>query len=256
MTKLEKFDFKNIEFNADPVQVLSLSHGKRESELPLRKSPVNFSVFRNDGLSSNRWGANTNKKGDAYIYCRDNPGREKVSLHVSGRQHISMNGRVSTDQGAPDRIGPVWKEPDFGAGATATFSLIFPPWGLGIKPKTRQRYKDELLIVGHPDKFIVVCFFVVDSTKTMRGSMPHMLLGKLPLRKGMELQIIACKDPDNGLMDNIKASAFPEISSIFHQLDLQNDDYILDLAGFLGPNSAFMLSVPVTYTPQDKNEVC
>ena len=35
MTKLEKFDFKNIEFNADPIQVLSL--------LP-REICLNFSI--------------------------------------------------------------------------------------------------------------------------------------------------------------------------------------------------------------------
>ena len=63
MTKLAKFDFKKIDFNEDPVQVLYLSHGKRESELPLRKSPVNFSVFRNEGLFFQSLGSKYEQEG-------------------------------------------------------------------------------------------------------------------------------------------------------------------------------------------------
>ena len=253
LTKLKVFDFSQIEFDADPIQVLSLSHGGERMDLPLRRPPVDLSVLRSDGLFSNRWGANVNKKGDAYIYCRDNPDREKISLHVSGRQHISLSNRVRGGQAPQERVGPVWEEPDIAAGAIATFSLIFPPWGLGIERKARNRHKDELLIIGHPEKFIVVRFFVANPGKNLKGSMPHMLIGKLPLREGKELQVIACKEPDNGLMDRIKASAFPEISSTFHQRNMQHDDYILNLAGFDAPNSAFMLSVPVKYTPRDRN---
>ena len=80
--------------------------------------------------------------------------------------------------------------------------------------------------------------------------MPHVLLGKLPLVAGREVQILACKEPDNGLMEQIRESTFPEMASTCHQLKLQNDDYVLDVAGFLGPNSAFMVSVLVTFTPR------
>ena len=254
MVKFDEFDFGKIKFDADPVQVISLSHGGVKAGLPIRKPPINFSVFRTDGLFSKRWGVNTNGKGDAYIYCRDDPDREKVSLHASGRQHISLSGKALDEQHDGGRVGPVWIEPDFSDGAVATFSLIFPPWGLGIKPKPRKRYKDELLIVGHREKFIVIRFFVVEVQKNLKGSMPHVLLGKLPLAAEKELQISACKDPDNGLMERIKKSTFPEIASTFHALghkaNIQNEDIVLDLVGFLGPNSAFMLSVPVKYTPK------
>ncbi len=128
--------------------------------------------------------------------------------------------------------------------------MIFPPWGLGIKPKSPRRYKDELLIIGHREKFIVVRYFVVEAGKDLKGSMQHVLLGKLPVVAGKEVQILACKDPDNGLMERVNNSTCPEIASTYHRLKLQNEDYVLDLAGFLDPNSAFMVSVPVTYTPR------
>ena len=250
MVKFEEFDFTKIKFDADPVQVVALSHGGMKAGLPIEKPPLNFSVFRTDGLFSKRWGINTNGKGDAYIYCRDESDREKVSLHASGRQHISLSGKVLDGQHDGGRVGPVWSEPDFSDGAVATFSLIFPPWGLGVKPKPRKKYKDELLIIGHREKLIVIRFFVVESGKHLNGSMPHVLLGKLPLVSDREVQIFACKDPDNGLMERIKESSFPEMAATFDQLNLQNDDYVLDLAGFLGPNSAFLLSIPVKYTPR------
>ncbi len=98
MVKLDKFDFGKIQFDADSVQVLSLSHRGMKTGLPLRKPPLNFSIRRPDGLFSKRWGVNTNGKGDAYIYCRDDADGEKVSLHASGRQHISLSGRVLDEE--------------------------------------------------------------------------------------------------------------------------------------------------------------
>ena len=70
MPKANKLDSGQICFESDSMQVLSLSRKKSVLELPLTKAPINFAVLRSDGLSSNRWGVNTNKNGDAYVYCR------------------------------------------------------------------------------------------------------------------------------------------------------------------------------------------
>ena len=123
-------------------------------------------------LCQNPWGVNINKKGDAYVYCRDIPGAEKVSLHTSGRQHISISEEWAARIGAENRFGPVWTQPQFDKEAIATFSLVFPPWGVGIRPQGKKRSKDELLIVGHSTKVVVVCFFIVDSSRSMQSRLP------------------------------------------------------------------------------------
>ena len=170
MPKVRDFDFGQICFESDSMQVLSMSHkGRDDSEFPVTQGPINLSVLKSDGLLSHRWGVKTNHKGDAYVYCRDVPRAEKVSLHASGRQHISFTSQTSAHLGADCRFGNVWKEPDFESDAIATFSLVFPPWSAGLRPEERRTLtKDELVIVGHREKLVVVSFFIVDSAKKMR----------------------------------------------------------------------------------------
>ena len=205
-------------------------------------------MLRSDGKLSNRWGVKTSKHGDGYVYCRDVPDLEKVSLHTSGRQHISMPSQKAANIDADRRFGNVWIEPEFEREAIATFSLIFPPWGVGMRFEHTKRTKDEVLIVGHKEKLVVVNFFVVDSNKKMQGHLPHFVLGQLPLRPEKTLHVIAWKEPQNDLMDRIQ-KVFPQISPTFSELKLGEDDYTLNLQGYRGPNSAYMVSVPVRYTP-------
>ena len=230
------------------MQVLSLTRSKRNVTFPLTRGTINFSVLRRDGKLSNRWGVKTSKYGDAYVYCRDVPDAEKVSLHTSGRQHISMPSKKAATIGAHSRFGNVWIEPEFEREAIATFSLIFPPWGVGMRFEHTKRAKDEFLIVGHREKLVVVNFFVVDSNRKMQGHLPHFVLGQLPLRPGKTLHVIAWKEPQNDLMDRIQ-KVFPRISPTFSELKLGEDDYTLNLQGYRGPNSTYMVSVPVHYTP-------
>ena len=62
------------------------------------------------------------------MYRRDVPGAGKVSLHASGRQHISITSKMAERIGVDSRFGPVWSQPKFEQDAIATFSLLFPPW--------------------------------------------------------------------------------------------------------------------------------
>ena len=248
MPKVNKFDVDQICFDSDSMQVLSLSRKKSVLELPLTKAPINFSVWRSDGLSSNRWGVNTSKNGDVYVYCRDVPDAEKVTLHTSGRQHISITSKTAERTGATSRFGPVWKEPEFEREAIPTFSLIFPPWGVGMRYEPKELTKDELLIVGHREKLVVVHFFIVDSAKKMKGQLPHFVLGQVTLRPEKTLYIIAWKEPQNDLLERIR-NVFPKISPMFSELKLDEDDYTICLQGYRGSNSAFMVTVPVHYTP-------
>ena len=174
MPKLSEFDFSQIDFDTDSMQVVSMTRKSTPLELPLTHGPINFSVARTDGKLSNRWGVYVGAKGDAYVYCRDNPNAEKVSLHASGRRHISIRSDVAKSVGAESRFANVWSEPEFDAKPAAAFSLLFPPWGVGLGPDdfSKRITKDELLIVGHREKVVVVGFFIVDATKNLQGQRP------------------------------------------------------------------------------------
>lgn len=251
MEMLNEFDFGQVCFESDTMQILFVSRNKRDATFPLTRGPINFSVLRGDGKFSNRWGVTTSKHGDAYVYCRDVPNAEKVSLHTSGRQHISMPSINPATLGEHRRYGNVWTEPEFEREAIATFSLIFPPWGVGLRFEPKQRTKDEILIAGHREKLVVVSFFVVDSDKKMQGRLPHFVLGQLPLRAGKTLHVITWKEPQNDLLNQIQ-KVFPQVSPIFSELKLGEDDYTLNLQGYRGPNSAYIVTVPVHYTPHSE----
>ena len=147
------------------------SRRNKNLELPLTQGPVNFSVARSDGKFSNRWGVEVGGKGDACVYCRDNPDAEKVSLHASGLQHISIRSEVAKSVGAKSRFATLWSEPEFDTEAIATFSLLYPPWGVGLESAdiSKQGETDELLIVGHREKVVVVAFFIVDAGRNKLG---------------------------------------------------------------------------------------
>ena len=255
MQRFKQSDLKGIRFDSDSMQVLSVS--RREIlELPVVDGPVNFTVYRSDGKFSNRWGVSTNGKGDAYIYCRDNPNAEKVSLHASGQQHISIRSEVATSVGAASRFGNKWKEPEFGSEAIATFTLYFPPWGVGLEradfPMGINR--DELLIVGHPEKAVVVAFFIVNRASNMRGRVPHIVLGRLPLGEEKTLHVAAWKEGQGNLMDRAQ-EAFPTAARESAERSLKGGEYTMSVQGYLRPNSAYMMVFPVRYTSPESEDI-
>ena len=256
MASLSDFDFSQIRFDTDTMQVVSVSRRNARLELPLTHGPVNFSVVRSDGKLSNRWGVDVGGKGDAYVYCRDNPNAEKVSLHASGKHHISIRSEVAESAGVESRFGNVWSEPEFDTGAIATFSLLFPPWGVGLNPADVQKRikKDELLIVGHKEKLVVVAFFIVDASKNMQGHLPHIVLARLPLQEGKVLQIIAWKEPQGDLIDRIR-SVFPQASQSLSKLGVEEGEYSINVQGYRRPNSAYMVVVPVQYTSPESEKI-
>ncbi len=241
---------EEISFDSDTMQVLSMSGTDKAFDFPLREGPIRFSVVRCDGKVSNRWGVALSGKGDAYIYCRDVPNGEKVSLHASGRQHISITPRTAARVGAGNRFGPVWAAPEVEGEAIATFTLVFPPWGVGRDPAETpvNPSKDELLVIGHREKVVVVSFFIVGTGRTMRGRIPHFHLAELPITQDRTLHVIAWKEAENGLQDKVRAT-FPQISQTFANLSHGEGPYTLCLSGFRAPNSAYMVAVPVSYAP-------
>ncbi len=254
--KKNQFDVSQIRFDADSMQALSLSRRNKNLDLPMVQGPVNFTVLRSDGKFSNRWGVQVNGKGDAYVYCRDNPNAEKVSLHASGHQHISIRSDVAKSAGVESRFGNRWNEPEFDSEAVATFTLLFPPWGVGLEQADfpKRINKDELLIVGDRKEVVVVSFFIVDSERKMRGHVPHIALGRLPLRESKTLHVLAWKEHQGDLMERTR-KVIPTASQTFTELGLDDGEYTLSVQGYRRPNSAYMVVFPVRYTSPESEDI-
>ena len=230
-----------ISFEEDIVRVLSLLPEGTEIDFPLTEAPINFSVLSDAGLSI-RWGVSIGRKGDAYIYNRDVTDAEKVSLHASGNQHIAITDETAVRVGASSRFGPRWTEPAFDRGAVPTFSILFPPWGVSDRrPENLARGKGELLIVGHREKVVVVGFLILDSEKDLQVDVPHFVLGKLALRPGKSLHVVAWKEAENNLRA-LRRAGFRQAPSPLSE----TGDLVVDFLGFRAPNSAFMVAVPAT----------
>ena len=229
---------------------------KNNLKLPKRSSPINFAIRKRSGLTSNAWGIKVKKTGDAYIYCRDNMKEQKVSLHASGKQHISFHENAPHMAGHKgSRFANQWWEPQHDSEAVATFKLVFPPWGIGLDADQRNSSRstwnrNHVLIEGH-DKFLtVISFIIMDGDKTLRkkeGAPPSYPIGVLSLRPGKMLHVVAGWEPEGNLRTRVDealkkipaAQAVPE--------DLRGSVLSLCLTGYLSANAAYMVVVPVQW---------
>ena len=82
----------------------------------------------------------------------------------------------------------------------------------------------------------------------MRGRIPNFVIGEVPMRPGKTLHVIAWKEPAAGLTERIR-KVFPQISHSLGQREIDEGEYTIRLQGYRGPNAAYMVTVPVQYTP-------
>ena len=237
---------KKVSFENDQMEVLSFCRKGREIELPLSEGTYQFLGNEPHGFFPFDEELLSNRRGDAYIYNRDITDAEKVSLHSSGDQQIAIKYETAIRLGTNDRFGPKWIEPEFGPEAVPTFNILFPPWGvMNRHPKDFAKKKDELVIVGHVDKIVVVGFIIMDSHRELRAKpgTSFIVLGRLSLRPGKVLHIVAWKEPDNGLKERLSDSLKHVQAPV---LPKKTDDLSVCFQGFRSENSAFMVEVPVT----------
>ena len=164
---------------------------------------------------------------------------------------------VAKSVGEDNRFGNVWTEPDFDTNAIATFSLLFPPWGVGLDPADvpKRGRKDELLIVGHPQKVVVVAFFIVDAGTNMRGHVSHIVLGRLPVTGGKTLHVIAWKEPQGDLMDLVRG-VFPHASATVLRTRPRGRRIHPARPGIPAAwTPPFMVWVPVRYTSPESERI-
>ena len=231
---------------------------KEELELPIRTSPVRFAVDRGNGFSSEAWGVQVENTGDAYIYCRTGLPGQKVSLHESGKQHISFNvDDPSMKSYTGDRFMNQWSEPQYDDKAIPTLRLLFPTWGFQINSQQRDEQrakwkKNQVLIPAHKEMVTVVSFVIVDSGRTLRkedGSPPSAPFGVLRLRQGKSLFAIAGYEPERDLKDMVD-KALQEIADMNDPKDMEGDNLTICLTGYTLENCIFMLPLLARYSPR------
>ena len=211
-----------------------------------------------NGLTSDAWGVRVEKSGDAYIYCRGGLRGQKVSLHCSGKQHISFNeDDPSMRNYKGDRFMNQWWEPEYEGKAIPTFRLLFPTWGLQLTSEQRRKKqsrwdKNQVLIPGHAEMVTVVSFVIVDDGKRLRkeeGSPPSAPFGVFRLRPGKTLFAIAAYEPERDLREKVE-EALKEIAATNDPKELEGEDLTMYLTGYTLENCVFMLPLSVRYTPR------
>ena len=235
------------------------SMSKDDAELPTDENPLRFAVLYRNGRTSNTWGLNVRPTGDAYIYCRDNMQGQKVSLHASGRQHISIeptpNNSVPINK---DRFMNRWHEPDEGI---ASFRLVFPPWGIQLTGEQRDEQaskwaRNNYWIEGHHELLTVVSFFIVQEKikLTKKGEFPGFVLGEQPLKEGKKLSVTAEWQHEMELKDMILSSLYQSASFAGTVRDFPGEPLTLCVTGTMGsPNSVYMVALQITYTGEGGN---
>lgn len=232
--------------------MFSISTSEKAQE-PTTKNPIHFAVLYRNWHTSNAWGVLVRPTGDAYIYCRDNMKGQKVSLHASGKQHISIDPNT---QGASSithkEFMNQWHEPEEGI---ATFKLIFPPWGIRLSAEQIKDHdstwkKNDIFIEGHHEFLTVVSFYIINEKARLqkKGEFPGFLLGELPLKAGKKLGITAEWELDRGFKSRVE-NTFPRIAEGLSEKYL-DQTLALCVTGWNSPNSAFMTSFLVTYRPK------
>ena len=173
-------------------------------DLPLSESPVRFSIFRKNGLSSNAWRIWIDKHGNAYIMARDHMQELKVSLHRSGKQHIAFTSESGLEMTEGNRFWDQWWEPPHyrGPQGVSTFNLLFPSWALtlnqAMRDTNRRVWNNNQVAIeaAETPMATVISFVITDDDLPMRfspsGEAPNMPLAVLPLGPGKRLWVGAC----------------------------------------------------------------
>ena len=251
MPTISEFDFNQIRFEADAMGAFSLSVSNQNIELPLARSPINFAVLWRNGKVSSRWGVRTTNKGDVYVVCRDVSDSQgpKASLHADGWQFTSVHPKYTSDTGR--QFFQKWKRPELDGKAIATLSVLFPPWaGEDIDLAKVEKRKDELFVLGHHERIVVVGFFIVDSAIELQPDIPHMVLGKLQLMTGETLYVIAWKEPLADDLQERMRRHFSQVASTLQEADRNEGSFTLCFHGYRRPNSAYMMPMSVRYQPK------
>ena len=225
-----------------------------QAQVPTKKNPIRFAVLYRNGNTSNAWGVQVENTGDGYIYCRDNMKGQKVSLHASGKQHISIDPKSpSAINLTQKQFMNQWHEPDE---RIATFRLVFPSWGIQLNEEQRSKFKStwiktDIFIEGHHEFLTIVSFYILSDKVSLqkRGEFPGFQLGELPLRSGKKLAIIAEWEPERGFKTVIENG----LKRVHPSGNVMEDHLGKALAACItgncaAPNSVYMVNFPTIFS--------
>ena len=141
-----------------------------------------------------------------------------------------------------------WERPELDGVAIATLSILFPPWvGEDIDLARVERRKDEIFVLGHHERIVVVGFFLVGSAIELQPSISHIVLGKLSLMTSETLYVVAWKEPlAEDLQERIRVH-FPQVASVLQEAGRNEGSLTLCLHGYRRTNSAYMMPMSVDY---------
>ena len=128
-TKFQISDFSELP-PPDDNRMFSMQVGE-PADLPITESPIRFAVCYRNGCTSDSSKVDTRPQtGDAYIFCRDNMRAQHVSLHASGKRHITLDPRAPSAGNLREKqFLNQWQRLD---DKTPTFRLVFPWWGVQL----------------------------------------------------------------------------------------------------------------------------
>ena len=221
------------------------------SQLPIEKNPIRFAILYRNWCTSNAWGVRVERKGDAYIYCRDNLQAQHVSLHASGKQHITIDPNSPSAGDLSEKLFTnQWQEPDEGI---PTFRLVFPSWGTQLNAEQQNRFKskwkkNDIYIEGHHEFLTIVAFYIVREQVKLqkKGTFPGFVLGELPLACERKLVITAEWEPERDFQSVIKRALkrVPLIENLPN--DERGEGLVMCMTGTnSSTNSVFMVNFPV-----------
>ena len=200
---------------------LNLGH---DIELPIRESPVRFGVMRKNGLSSNSWRVWGDSENNFYVRARDHMRESKISLHVSGAQHMAFtpeSGHVAADG---SRFINRWQQPNYDDGSelAPSFYLLFPSWSLGLSQEVRDENvavwsKNQIFVeAAEPPFATIVSFTITNAELTVRfdttGKTPSFPLALLHPESGKNLWVVAQHVPE-GNMRNLAEQGLREVNA-------------------------------------------
>ena len=230
-------------------------------ELPIKQNPIRFAILYRNGCTSNPWGVRIQPTGDAYIYRRDNMQDEHISLHASGKQHITIYPKSPTSSDLSEKqFMNRWYEPDEG---TATFRLVFPWWGTQINEEQRNRYKskwkkNDVFIEGHLKFLTIVAFWIVREQVNLqkKGKFLGFVLGELPLTSGKKLVITAEWEPERSFQSVIKKGLRQvALTEDFSDHDM-GETLDMCMTGYIGsPDSVYMVNFPVIHSKREHEQL-
>jgi len=195
------------------------------------------------------------KKGDVYVFCRDNFSGVKASLHRSGRWRFGFTSEaIANYRGAvvgegSDRVWSRWsRSASYGDIPIVTFRILIPIHALYLAPEQRRTWKPTVFVEPPTDSLhlsvISVCAIPRGQDFNFAGAEGGRI-AVLDLDGGMDIHVVVTYVKDNTwqllapVREHIRKSA-----KLFNVVS-KNPNSVILAHGTSGDGVTFLLPYPV-----------